>query len=495
MATRQTNLAAAPRQLKNYIGGEFLGSDKTFPDVSPVDGTLIATVHEASKAQVDKAVDAAREAFLGAWGKLPLAERCALLYKVAAGIEKRFDEFVDAECADTGKPRSLASHLDIPRGAANFRIFVDIVKSMGTECYPMDTPDGAGALNYSIREPHGVVGVISPWNLPLLLSTWKIAPAMACGNAVILKPSEETPGTATLLAEVMHEAGIPKGAFNVVHGFGPDSAGEFLARHAGVNAITFTGESRTGTEIMRSAAPHVKPLSFELGGKNPSVIFADADFNAALEGTARSVFMNTGQVCLCSERVYVERPIYDRFVEALKGKAQAMVMGRPEDAKTSMGPLISRGHRDKVTGYYKLAVEEGATVVTGGGIPKFGNELDNGAYVEPTIYTGLKESARTQKEEIFGPVCHVTPFDSEDEAVAMANDSEYGLCSAIWTSNLLRGHRMAKKVVTGITWVNCWFLRDLRTPFGGVKLSGVGREGGVHALNFYGEQRNVCVKL
>jgi len=444
---------------------------------------------------VDKAVDAARAAYKGAWGKLPIAERCNLLYKVAAGIEKRFDEFVDAESADTGKPKSLSSHLDIPRGAANFRIFADLAKSVGTECYPMDTPDGTGAINYSIREPHGVVGVISPWNLPLLLSTWKIAPAMACGNAVILKPSEETPSTATLLAEVMKEAGVPAGAFSVVHGFGPDSAGEFVAKHPGIDALTFTGETRTGTEIMKSAAPHVKPLSFELGGKNPSIIFADADFDAALEGTTRSVFMNTGQVCLCSERVYVERKIFDKFVAALAKAAEGMKIGRPEAPGTQLGPLISHEHRNKVLSYYKKAVDEGARVVTGGKIPDMGKELAEGAWITPTVWTGLPETATVVQEEIFGPCCHVQPFDTEAEAVRMANDTKYGLATTVWTNNLARAHRIAAKIEVGICWINSWFLRDLRTAFGGSKDSGIGREGGVHSLEFYTELRNVCVKL
>ncbi|MBM3523424.1 MAG: 2-hydroxymuconic semialdehyde dehydrogenase, partial [Alphaproteobacteria bacterium] len=444
---------------------------------------------------VDEAAREARAAFMGAWGTMPTEGRCKILYRVAELIEKRFDDFVTAECLDTGKPKSLASHLDIPRGAANFRIFADLVKSVGTECYPMETPDGKGALNYAIRQPHGVIGVISPWNLPLLLSTWKIAPAMACGNAVILKPSEETPTTATLLAEVMDEAGAPPGAFNLVHGFGPGSAGEFIVRHKGVNAITFTGESRTGSEIMRNAAEHIKPVSFELGGKNPAIVFADCDFDAAIDGTVRSVFANTGQVCLSSERVYVERAIFAKFVTALKAKAEGLKLGRPEDQATTMGPLISRQHRDKVLSYYEMARAEGATVVTGGGVPKFGDARDNGAYVQPTIWTGLAETSRVQKEEIFGPVCHVTPFDTEDQAIAMANDTDYGLAAVIWTGNLSRGHRLAQKVMAGITWVNCWFLRDLRTPFGGMKLSGIGREGGIHALNFYAEQRNVCVKL
>jgi len=495
VASRTTDTPHNVRELRNYVGGSFVDGTRTFDNITPVDGTLLARVHEADQATVDRAVLAARETYEKVWGRMPVEGRAKLLYAVADGIEKRFDEFVAAESADTGKPRSLSSHLDIPRGAANFRIFADLIKSVGTECYPMDTPDGKGALNYTIRQPHGVVGVISPWNLPLLLSTWKIAPAMASGNCVILKPSEETPTTATLLAEVMHEVGIPPGAFNVVHGFGPNSAGEFIARHRGIDALTFTGETRTGSEIMRSASANVKALSFELGGKNPAIVFADCDFDAAIDGTTRSVFANCGQVCLSSERVYVERPIFDRFVAALKARAETMKIGRPEDASTQMGPLISREHRDKVLSYYTLAKAEGATVVTGGGAPRFGDERDGGAYVDPTIFTGLSEASRVQKEEIFGPVCHITPFDREEDAVRMANDTDYGLAAVIWTTNLTRAHRVSQQVLAGITWVNCWFLRDLRTPFGGMKLSGIGREGGQHALNFYSEQRNICIKL
>lgn len=483
------------RELRNFVGGEFVASGNVFDNVTPVDGTLLSRVHEADRGLVDRAVEAARKAYRATWGRMPVAERCRILHAVADGIDARAEEFVEAETLDTGKPRSLASHVDIPRGAANFRVFADLIKSVGTEAYQQDTPDGAGAINYSVRQPHGVVGVISPWNLPLLLSTWKIAPAMASGNAVILKPSEETPTTATLLAEVMKESGVPDGAFNLVHGFGPDSAGEFLTTHRGIDAITFTGETTTGSAIMRAAADNVKALSFELGGKNPSIVFADADFDAALEGTVRSVFANCGQVCLCSERLYVERPLFDRFVEALAEKARAMTLGRPENPETQMGPLISLEHRRKVQGYYDLAKEIGAEVVTGGGVPAFGDERDDGAWVEPTILAGLPEDSRIQKEEIFGPVCHVAPFDSEEEAVEMANDTEYGLASTVWTTNLSRGHRVAQRMEAGINWVNCWFLRDLRTPFGGMGLSGFGREGGQHALNFYSEQKNICIKL
>ncbi len=483
------------QERKNYIDGRFVGSARQFTKLSPVDGTAVAVAHEADRAMVDEAVRAARAALKGPWGRMPLQERVELLRKIAAGVERRFEDFLAAEVADTGKPVSLASHLDIPRGAANFRIFADIVRTYGTESYFLDTPDGKGAVNYALRKPLGVIGVIAPWNLPLLLLTWKLAPALACGNTIVAKPSEETPSTATLLAEVMHEAGVPPGVFNVIHGFGPDSAGEFITTHPGVDAITFTGETTTGSAILKAVAPTVKPVSFELGGKNPGIVFADCDFDAAAAGMANAIFSNCGQVCLAPERVYVERPIFERFVQALKQRAEAYVMGWPGEARTNMGPLISKPHRDKVLSYYALAREEGAMVVTGGGIPKFGDARDNGAYIQPTLWTGLLETARTVKEEIFGPCAHIAPFDTEEEAIAMANDTRYGLASTVWTTNLSRGHRVAHAMECGIAWVNCWFLRDLRTPFGGAKLSGIGREGGLHSLNFYSETSNVCVKL
>jgi aminomuconate-semialdehyde/2-hydroxymuconate-6-semialdehyde dehydrogenase len=346
-----------------------------------------------------------------------------------------------------------------------------------------------------VRKPLGVVAVITPWNLPLLLLTWKVAPALACGNTVVVKPSEETPASATLLAEVMKDAGIPDGVYNVVHGFGPNSAGEFLTQHNDVNAVTFTGESQTGAAIMKTVAASVKPVSFELGGKNAAIVFADCDFEETVSGVAEAVFLNTGQVCLCAERVYVERAIFDRFVQSLKLKAESLRVGSPLEKSTELGPLISSQHREKVLSYYQLARQEGASLITGGGTPQFGNALDQGFYVQPTIYTGLPESARCVKEEIFGPVCHVAPFDTEEEAVSMANDTKYGLAASIWTTNLKRGHRVAQQMNVGITWVNCWFLRDLRTPFGGVGLSGIGREGGMHSLNFYSELNNVCIRL
>lgn len=482
-------------QLKNFIGREFVCGDRFFDDINPADGTVLARVSEAGPEIVDAAIDSARRALLGDWGKATVRQRGALLYKIADGIEARFDEFVRAESADTGKPIALASRLDVPRAAANFRVFADLIKTAPLDAFETETPDGKQALNYAVRKPMGVVGIITPWNLPLLLLTWKVAPALACGNAVVVKPSEETPASATLLAEVMRDAGVPSGVFNLVHGHGEGSTGEYLVSHPGINAVTFTGESRTGAAIMRGCAAGVKPVSFELGGKNAAIIFADCERDETIQQMSDAVFLNTGQVCLCAERVYVERPIFDWFVSAMKQKAESLQIGWPADPATNLGPLISAAHREKVLSYFGKARAAEANFVTGGGVPVFGDARDNGFYVQPTIMTGLPESSCCVTEEIFGPVCHVAPFDSEEEAVAMANNTEYGLASSIWTSNLKRAHRVARQMRTGITWVNCWFLRDLRTPFGGVGLSGIGREGGMHSLNFYSELNNICVRL
>jgi aminomuconate-semialdehyde/2-hydroxymuconate-6-semialdehyde dehydrogenase len=490
-------VANARRDAAHFINGEFTqgATGKNWVNRSPLDNSVIGKVPEGGKAEIDAAVRAAKAAFDGPWGKLTVAERTDLLGAVADEINNRFNDFLEAECLDTGKPYGLASHIDIPRGAANFKMFADTIKTISTETFTMPTPDGKGALNYALRRPKGVIAVISPWNLPLLLMTWKVGPALACGNTVVVKPSEETPLTATLLGEVMNKVGVPKGVYNVVHGLGPESAGEYLTQHPLVNGITFTGETRTGEAIMKQAALGIRQVSFELGGKNPALVFADCDLDKAIEGTMRSVFANCGQVCLGTERVYVERPIFDAFVARLKAGAEALKLGRPEEAGVNLGPLISLEHRDKVLSYFTKAVAEGATVVTGGGVPAMPGDLAKGAWVQPTIWTGLADDAACVQEEIFGPCCHIRPFDTEDEAIRLANATPYGLAAAVWTENLSRAHRVSAKLDVGICWVNSWFLRDLRTAFGGSKASGIGREGGVHSLEFYTELTNVCIKL
>ena len=485
------------KEVKHYINGQYVGSasGRMFDNINPATGEVISQVHEAGEAEVDAAVQAARAALKGPWSKMTLDERSKILHAVADGINARFDEFLEAECADTGKPKSLASHIDIPRGAANFKVFADMVKNVATEAFEMATPDGTGALNYAVRRPKGVIGVISPWNLPLLLMTWKVGPALACGNTVVVKPSEETPTTTALLGEVMKEAGVPDGVFNVVQGYGGDSAGAFLTAHPDVDGYTFTGETRTGELIMQNAAKGVRDISLELGGKNAGIVFADCDLDKAIEGTMRSAFANCGQVCLGTERVYVERSIFDEFVSRLKAEAETLVIGPPDDATANLGPLISQKQRDKVLSYYQQAVNDGATVVTGGGIPDMPDALKNGSWIQPTIWTGLNNNSAVINEEIFGPCCHIQPFDTEEEAIEQANRLPYGLASAIWTENLSRAARVAGQVEAGIVWVNSWFLRDLRTAFGGSKQSGIGREGGEHSLEFYTELKNICLKL
>jgi len=487
---------ATPRRYPHFIAGRFVPEGRTeFENINPATGAVVGLVPEADSALVDAAVRAARAALDGPWGRSSEQERAAILRKVADGILARFDAFLEAEILDTGKPRSLASHIDIPRGAANFNVFADQVLTLSTEAFRTATPDGAGALNYAIRVPRGVIAVVCPWNLPLLLMTWKVAPALACGNTVVVKPSEETPATATLLGEVMNAAGVPLGVYNVVHGRGEDSAGEYLTRHPLVNGITFTGETRTGEAIMRAASTGVRPVSLELGGKNAAIVFADCDLDKALEGVTRAVFANCGQVCLGTERVYVERPIFAAFTERLRLAAQALRPGNPFDAATTLGPLISHAHRDKVLRYYAQARAEGAEVVAGGGIPDLPAPYDGGAFIQPTIWAGLSEHSPVMREEIFGPCCTLVPFDDEDAVLAAANDNPYGLAASIWTRDLARAHRVASRIEVGLCWVNSWFLRDLRTPFGGSKQSGIGREGGVHSMEFYTDLRNVCIKL
>ena len=433
------------KQFQHFINGAYCDSvsGRTFDKVAPATGAVVARVHEAGRDEVDRAVSSARRALKGEWGRLGLEQRCERLYRVADGITARFDEFLAAECEDTGKPYSLARHIDIPRGAANFKIFADTVRNVASKSFEMATPDGAGALNYAVHVPKGVIAVVCPWNLPLLLMTWKVGPALACGNTVVVKPSEETPSTARCLGEVMNEAGIPAGVYNVVHGFGPDSAGAFLTEHPGVDAITFTGETGTGEAIMRAAATGVRDVSFELGGKNPGIVFADCDLDKAVEGTLRSVFANCGQVCLGTERLYRATAHVRRVRGADASRCRRPEDGPPGGSDDQPRPAGQRDPPEQGAVLLRAGRVGGSPVVIGGGVPDMPEELSGGSWIEPTIWTGLGDDARVVTEEIFGPCCHIAPFDDEDEVIARANDTEYGLAAAVWTENVSRAHRVA----------------------------------------------------
>jgi aminomuconate-semialdehyde/2-hydroxymuconate-6-semialdehyde dehydrogenase len=466
-------------RLANFIGGSFRPphSARYFDDVDPSTEEVIAEVPDSDVTDIDDAVQAARGAFNG-WSHTPAADRSRLLLKLAELIEKNFDELAQLESTDCGKPLSLARTLDIPRAIANFRFFATAILHQASEAH---ITDGA-AINYTLRQPLGVVGLISPWNLPLYLLSWKIAPAIASGNTCVAKPSEMTPLTANRLAELSLEAGIPAGVINIVHGFG-GKAGRALTAHDDVAAISFTGGTVTGAAVAANAAPGFKKLSLELGGKNPTVIFADADLDQAIPTALRASFWNQGEICLCGSRIFVEQPVYDAFVERFVAMTRGLRLG--ED----YGALIA-AHLEKVMGYVDLAKEEGGTIVAGG------HRIDRkGFFVEPTVITGLGTECRVLQEEIFGPVVTVTPFRDESEAIAFANSTRYGLSSSVWTRDLSRAHRVAAAIDSGTVWINCWLLRDLRVPFGGMKESGVGREGGFESLHFFTEAKNVCVKI
>lgn len=480
--------------LQHFIDGHFQESldAKTFINHNPATGEQMGRVAEGGLADVDRAVTAARESF-PAWASTPLAERRRLLHRIADQIESHADELAFLESVDTGKPLALARRLDIPRSADNFRFFADVVLSLSTEAFEMD---GGAALNYSLRRPVGVAGLISPWNLPLLLLTWKLAPALAAGNTVVAKPAELAPATATKLAELCAAAGLPDGVFNVVHGFGPSGAGEWLTRHEGVDLVSLTGESATGKAIMAQAASTLKRVSFELGGKNPLIVFADADLDSAVASIVQSSFANQGEVCLCGSRIFVQRPIYDAFTERILSATAQLQVGDPLDPATDMGALISSEHLSKVESYLRIAEAEGGQFLTGSPEPlHLPGRLQHGHYLAPAIIAGLPQTCRVVQEEVFGPVVTIHPFDTEAEVVAWANGGRYGLSATVWTQNLSRAHRVAAALEAGVIWVNTWFLRDLRTPFGGVKDSGIGREGGIHSFEFFSDLKNICIKL
>lgn len=477
--------------LRNYIDGalEDPQTGAWLPVYEPATGEVYAMAPDSAGTDVDAAVDAAQRAF-PAWSALPAEERSQHMLRVAELIASRTMQFARAESRDNGKPVWLARTVDIPRAVKNFRFFATAILHTSSEAHQTD----GEALNFTLRQPIGVAGCISPWNLPLYLFTWKIAPALAAGNCVVAKPSEITPYTAYLLSEICIEAGLPAGVLNIVHGLGA-SVGAAITAHPGVPAISFTGGTATGASIARTAAPMFKKLSLELGGKNPTLIFGDCEFDEMLDTVLRSAFSNQGEICLCGSRIFIERPIYERFREAFVERVRGLTVGDPLDDSTMQGALVSASHMEKVLSYVDLAREEGGTVLCGGERVIVEGRCEQGWFVRPTVIEGLPFTCRTNQEEIFGPVITLMPFDSEDEVIAMANGTPYGLAASVWTSDLRRAHRVSAALQTGIVWVNCWMLRDLRTPFGGVKQSGVGREGGWDALRFFTEAKNVCIKI
>jgi aminomuconate-semialdehyde/2-hydroxymuconate-6-semialdehyde dehydrogenase len=478
------------KKIRNYIDGDFKEpiSGQWIDNYNPATGEVYSLIPDSDGLDVELAVLAAQKAF-PAWSRLGEEKRSDYLMKISKAIEDRLDTLALAESIDNGKPVSLAKVMDIPRAAQNFSFFATAILHEFSHAHKT----GETAINYTYKSPIGLAGCISPWNLPLYLFTWKIAPAMAAGNCVIAKPSEITPMTAYLLSEICAEIGLPAGVLNIIHGVGP-KVGSAIVSHPDIPAISFTGGTKTGAEIARVAAPMFKKLSLELGGKNPNLIFADCDFDQMLKTTISSSFTNQGEICLCGSRIFVERPLYDKFKTAFVEKVKNLKVGDPlEDNR--IGALVSKSHMEMVLSYIDLAKEEGGTILTGGRQLHPEGRCHNGYFIEPTVIEGLPHTCRTNQEEIFGPVVTITPFDTDEEALEMANSTPYGLSATVWTENLTRAHKVSHRLQSGIIWVNCWLLRDLRTPFGGMKQSGVGREGGFEVLDFFTEKKNVCIRL
>ena len=477
--------------IRNYIDGAFSDpvGGQFLDNIDPSTGNAYGLIPRSQAADVDLAVAAAKAAF-PAWSSLSAAERSSWLMKVSNAIDAKLDTLALAESKDNGKPLKLATAVDIPRARDNFKFYATAILHDAYETHDM----GVDGFNYTLRQPIGVAGCISPWNLPLYLFSWKIAPALAAGNTVVAKPSEVTPATAYLLCEILDEIGFPKGVLNIVHGFGAE-VGASIVAHNDTNIISFTGGTQTGKAISSVAAPMFKKISLELGGKNANVIFDDCDFEDAVNTSVRAAFANQGQICLCGSRIYVQRGIYEKFKAAFLERVNGLTVADPLSDKARMGAVVSKEHMEKVLSYIELAKEEGGTLLTGGHRVQLDGRCEKGYFIAPTVFENLPANCRTNQEEIFGPVVTLTPFDTEEEALAMANGTAYGLAATIWTSDLKTAHRMAAGLHAGIIWVNCWLLRDLRTPFGGVKQSGVGREGGFEALRFFTEPKNICIKL
>lgn len=478
-------------KLQNYINGQLVApqSGSYLDNFHPATGKVYSHIPDSDAKDVQLAVDAAKAAF-PAWSVTPVEKRAKYMLKIASIIERDMDAYVKAESKDNGKSVHTASIVDIPRAVSNLEFFATGIMHYAAESHITEDT----AVNYTMRMPIGVVGCISPWNLPLYLFTWKIAPAIAAGNCVVAKPSEITPMTAYMLSKACVEAGLPAGVLNIVHGLG-GKCGQAIVDHPEIKAISFTGGTVTGAAIAATAAPKFKKLSLELGGKNPNIIFADCDFDNMLKTTIQSSFANQGEICLCGSRIFVERLIYEKFKAAFVEKASQLKPGDPSNEKTRMGAIVSKPHMEKILSYVELAKQEGGKILAGGKRFMMDGEFKDGWYIEPTVIEGLTHDCRTNQEEIFGPVVTIMPFDTEEEVLMMANSTIYGLAASIWTNDLTRAHRMAAQVQSGIIWINCWLLRDLRTPFGGMKGSGVGREGGFEALRFFTEPKNVCIKL
>lgn len=479
------------QKILNYINGKLVApvSDTYIDNVNPATGEVYSLIPDSDERDVMAATAAAKAAFVK-WSVTPVHKRSAILLKISELINANLDKLALAESIDNGKPVWLAKSVDIPRAASNFHHYATAVLHTHTETHAMEN----SALNYTLRQPTGVAGCISPWNLPLYLYTWKIAPALAAGCTVVSKPSEITPMTAFMLSEICNEAGLPPGVLNIVHGLGP-KVGAAIIEHQDIPVISFTGGTKTGEWIARTAAPMFKKLSLELGGKNPNMIFADCDFEHTVQTTVKASFSNQGEICLCGSRIFVERSLYDKFKTAFVEEVKKLKVGDPMNADSNLGAIVSKPHYEKILSYIELAKEEGGKILCGGNAVHPEGRCANGFFIEPTIIEGLTYDCRTNMEEIFGPVVTITPFDTEEEVLMMANSTKYGLAATIFTTNLNRAHRVAAGVHSGIVWINCWLLRDLRTPFGGMKQSGVGREGGFEAINFFTEEKNICIKF